>query len=114
MIQKIKELYQRGKEWVLEQVLWAERYMKGKPGAEKKAAVVKKLDDMITLPVYLEWLDDMVLPWLVDMACNMLNDMYGHRWPETGWNEEHITEAAAIMPDPETGGDGQNAGAEEN
>ena len=63
------------KKWAIEQVLWAETNLKGKTGAEKKAAVVKKLDDLIKLPIYLEWVDDMVISWLVDQACEKLNAM---------------------------------------
>lgn len=68
---KINEI----KKWVIEQVLWAETSLKGKSGTEKKAAVVKKLDDLIKLPYYLEWVDDMVISWLVDQACDKLNYM---------------------------------------
>ena len=68
---KIEEI----KKWVIEQVLWAEKNLKGKTGAEKKAVVVKKIDDLIVLPFYLEWLDDIVIGYLVDMACNMFNSI---------------------------------------
>ena len=115
MIERIKAYIQHIKAWVLKEVVWGEQELKGKTGAEKKAIVVKRLDDLIILPVWLEWVDDMALPWLVDMTCNMLNDMYGHVWPEAAG---HDTEAkAAMLPDPDVnvnGGDGQNAGAEEN
>ena len=63
---KINEI----KRWVIDQVLWAEDNLRGKSGAEKKEAVVKKLDDLIVLPIYLEWVDD-----LVDQACDRLNAM---------------------------------------
>ncbi len=58
---------------VIEQVAWAERELKGKTGSEKKAAVVKKLDDLIKLPAYLEWVDDILIGYLVDKACDMFN-----------------------------------------
>ena len=58
---------------VIEQVAWAERELKGKTGPEKKAAVVKKLDDIIKLPAYLEWIDDILISYLVDKACDMFN-----------------------------------------
>ena len=58
---------------VIEQVAWAERELKGKTGPEKKAAVVKKLDDLIKLPAYLEWVDDILIGYLVDKACYMFN-----------------------------------------
>ena len=68
---KINEI----KRWVIDQVLWAEDNLRGKSGAEKKEAVVKKLDDLIVLPIYLEWVDDMVISYLVDQACDRLNAM---------------------------------------
>ena len=60
---------------VIEQVVWAERELRGKSGAEKKAIVVKKLDDLIVLPAALEWVDDILISYLVDMACNMFNSI---------------------------------------
>ena len=60
---------------VIEQIVWAERELRGKTGAEKKAIVVKKIDDLIVLPAALEWLDDIVIGYLVDMACNMFNSI---------------------------------------
>ena len=60
---------------VIEQVVWAERELRGKTGAEKKAIVVKKLDDLIVLPTALEWVDDILINYLVDLACNMFNSI---------------------------------------
>ena len=60
---------------VIEQVVWAERELRGKSGAEKKAIVVKKLDDLIVLPAALEWVDDILINHLVDLACNMFNSI---------------------------------------
>ena len=60
---------------VIEQVVWAERELRGKTGAEKKAIVVKKLDDLIVLPAALEWVDDILISYLVDLACNMFNSI---------------------------------------
>ena len=60
---------------VIEQVVWAERELRGKSGAEKKAIVVKKLDDLIVLPAALEWVDDILISYLVDCACNMFNSI---------------------------------------
>ncbi len=75
------------KQWVVEQVLWAENNLKDKTGAEKKAAIVKKLDDMITLPAYLEWADDAVISWLVDQACDKLNGMTAHSFGDVELND---------------------------
>ena len=60
---------------VIEQVVWAERELRGKTGAEKKAIVVKKIDDLIVLPAALEWVDDILISYLVDLACNMFNSI---------------------------------------
>ena len=60
---------------VIEQVVWAERELRGKSGTEKKAIVVKKIDDLIVLPAALEWVDDILINHLVDLACNMFNSI---------------------------------------
>lgn len=60
---------------VIEQVVWAERELSGKSGAEKKAIVVKKIDDLFVLPAALEWVDDFLIGYLVDLACNMFNSI---------------------------------------
>ncbi len=60
---------------VIEQVVWAERELRGKSGAEKKAIVVKKIDDLIVLPAALEWVDDILISYLVDCACSMFNSI---------------------------------------
>ena len=64
-MEKLKQI----KKWAIEQVLWAEKELRGKTGAEKRAAVVAKLDDMIKLPSRLEWVDDIILGIIVDNAC---------------------------------------------
>lgn len=74
MFSKINEI----KAWAIEQVLWAEKNLQGKSGAEKKAAVVKKLDDLIVLPSYLEWIDDIIIGKLVDIVCEKLNVFSEH------------------------------------
>ena len=66
------------KTWVIEQVLWAEKNLKGKSGAEKKAVVMQKLDELIKLPFYLEWVDDIVISYLIDATCLKLNNMTQH------------------------------------
>ena len=48
--------------------------------AEKKKAAVAYLDAWIKLPVYMEWVDDMVLGWMVDSAVAALNKKYGQEW----------------------------------
>ena len=76
------------KTWTFEQVLWAENNLKGKSGAEKKAAVVKRLDDLIVLPFYLEWMDDKIIAWLVDVVCDKLNKMTDHKFVDTAITDE--------------------------
>lgn len=47
---------------------------------EKRKAAVAYLDGMIKLPVYLEWMDDMILGYIVDMTVRALNRKYGKTW----------------------------------
>ena len=82
------------KAWVIEQVLWAEKNLKGKSGAEKKAAVVQKLDELIKLPFYLEWVDDMIISYLVDSVCSKLNEITQHDFSELTLNESQEMELA--------------------
>ena len=74
--------------WVVEQVLWAEHTLTGLNGKGKRDAVVKKLDDMIRLPVYLEPLDGPIIGFFVDMAVEKLNGAFGH-----SFGVEPITQA---------------------
>ena len=88
-MEKLKQI----KKWAIEQVLWAEKELRGKTGAEKRAAVVAKLDDMIKLPNRLEWVDDIILGIIVDSACKVLNDFAGHKFENivlTGKQEEDL------------------------
>ena len=68
------------KRTIVDQVIWAEKELVDKSGSEKKAAVIKKLDDLIKLPASLEWVDDMVLSYLVDQACEKLNTLTAHNF----------------------------------
>jgi len=88
-MEKLKQI----KKWAIEQVLWAEKELRGKTGAEKRVAVVAKLDDMIKLPNRLEWVDDIILGIIVDNACKALNDFAGHKFGNivlTGKQEEDL------------------------
>lgn len=96
-------MWEGAKKWVIEQVLWAEKNLKGKNGAEKKKAVIKKLDDMITLPSYLEWVDDAVLSCLVDSVCNKLNLLTGHDFEALELSDKQEQEIASEIEDPKTG-----------
>jgi len=46
----------------------------------KKEALVQFLDDVIELPVVLEWFDDDVFEHLIDKAVEYLNSQEGHDW----------------------------------
>ena len=94
-------MFEQIKIWTIEQVLWAEKNLKGKSGAEKKAAVVKQLDDMITLPSYLEWIDDILLSWFVDKVCDKLNSITGHNFGDLILSESRERELAEEIADPE-------------
>ena len=93
-------MFEEMKKFAIEQVLWAEKNLKGKSGAEKKKAVVEKLDEMITLPSYLEWVDDIIIGKLVDMACDKLNLFAGHNFGEIELTEEQEQEIANEIEDP--------------
>ena len=95
-------MFEQIKMWAVEQVMWAEKNLKGKTGAEKRKAVIKKLDDMIVLPSYLEWVDDIIIGKLVDMVCDKLNDFAGHDFGEIELTETQERDIADEIPDPET------------
>ena len=97
MLEKITQL----KEWTLEQVLWAEKNLRGKSGADKKAAVIKKLDDLIVLPFYLEWMDDIVISWLVDTVCEKLNFITNHDFKDLELTKEQEQDFAEKLETPE-------------
>ena len=96
-------MFEQIKMWAVEQVMWAEKNLKGKSGEEKKAAVIKKLDDMIPLPSYLEWGDDIIIGKLVDMACEKLNTFAGHDFGSVTLTEQQEQKIADEIADPETG-----------
>ena len=79
---KIQEI----KNFVIEQVIWAENNLYEKSGKDKKAAVIKKLDELIKLPTYLEWIDDIVISYLVDQACEKLNALTAHSFKDIEFN----------------------------
>ena len=95
-------MFEQIKMWAVEQVMWAEKNLKGKNGAEKRKAVIEKLDDMIVLPSYLEWVDDIIIGKLVDMVCDKLNDFAGHDFGEIELTETQERDIADELPDPET------------
>ena len=92
MLEKIKL-------WIVEQVLWAEHTMTGLNGKEKRDAVVKKLDDMIKLPSFLEAFDGPIIGFFVDLAVAKLNSTFGHSFgvePITQMQEIELAEGIEI------------------
>ena len=87
------------KTFVIEKVLWAEKNLKGKTGAEKKQAVIKAIDDLITLPTYLEWADDIVIAWFVDKVCEKLNAMTNHSFANLNLTPKEEQAIANEIPD---------------
>ena len=55
--------------WALQIILEAERRVPGQTGAEKKAYVVKTLDELIRLPWWLEPVDSAIFGALIDLIC---------------------------------------------
>ena len=88
-------MFNKLKSWVVEQVLWAEANMKGKSGAEKRQAVVDKLDALIPLPWFMEWMDGPLISWLVDKACTVFNKENGHDWVDKVQDTPEIVQAIA-------------------
>lgn len=66
--------------WALQIILEAENRIPGQTGAEKKAYVVKTLDELIRLPLWLEPVDSVIFGALIDLICDKLNAKYGHIW----------------------------------
>ena len=107
MLDSIKGKLTNIKEWVVEQVLWAEHSLIGKPGKDKKAAVVAKVDEMIKLPIWLEWADGPIISILVDKACDLLNKKEGHDWKNVNETDKNVvSQLAGMLPDPMNKGKG--------
>ena len=94
-------MWEKIKKSVIEQVMWAEKNLKGKNGAEKRKAVVSKLDELIKLPSSLEWVDDGILGWLVDRVCDQLNELTRHNFGGIELSESQERDIADEIPDPE-------------
>ena len=62
----------------LQMIVAAETTLPGSTGAEKRAYVVQRLDDMLPLPWYLEALDGPAIGVLVDVICSKLNLLTDH------------------------------------
>jgi hypothetical protein len=89
------------KERAIELVQWAEKALAGRTGAEKRAAVVAKLAEIIDIPFVPDWIEGMFEPilygWAVDKACNCLNILTGHAIAAAELTPEQITRAAGLI-----------------
>ena len=93
-------MFEEIKKFAIEQVLWAEKNLKGTSGGDKRTAVIKKLDDIIKLPPYLEWIDDIIIGAMVDKACAKLNEYAGHDFGNAELSQEQENELANEIEDP--------------
>ena len=89
-------MWEKVKKWVVDGVEWAEREMRGKTGAEKREAVVNKVDALIPLPWFLEWLDGLVIAWLVDKVCEKMNWLTDHKFTGNELSEEQSGKLAEV------------------
>ena len=64
----------------LKLIIKAEASLEGETGEEKRAYVVKQLDEAVELPWYLEPFDAGVFELIVDAVCDKLNLLCGHDW----------------------------------
>lgn len=85
--------------WVLQIVLEAENRIPGETGEEKRAYVVKALDELIRLPLWLEPFDGVIFSALIDLVCKRLNAKYGHIWGYIGSKDVIPVISAAVQPD---------------
>lgn len=100
MLSKMWKCFKQAKSWVIEQVLWAEKDLKGKTGPEKRKAVIERLDKLIVLPWYLEWFDDALIGWLVDNVCEELNWMSDHDFGGVELTKEETETLVAALTEP--------------
>ena len=67
---------------VVDLVAEAESRIPGETGADKKAYVIGRLDDLAHLPWFLEPFDNAIFEVLIDTACRLLNNWFGHEWQD--------------------------------
>ena len=96
----LKDKLSQVKQWVIQQVIWAEKELKDKDGAERKAAVVRKIDDMLILPWWAEWADEYVIGYLVDLVCEQLNMFTGRDIAILEGSEEQTEKLLVVMDAP--------------
>ena len=94
------------KKLVIENVIWAERELKGRTGAEKKEIVIRKVMDTLSsmLPWYVRWGKELVAPLLLgrltDLAARALNFMTGWNFGDVELTELQIAELACALDAP--------------
>lgn len=97
MFRNIIEKYKAIKAKVVEVVLFVEKEFSGKTGPEKKAAAVKLIDDFIKLPAYLEWVDNIVIGWLIDLAVEKCNWARNFKFDAESVPEIDVDKVAASL-----------------
>ena len=80
---------------VMELVAQAEEKIPGESGAAKKEYVIGKLDDLITLPWFLEPFDNAIFEVLIDAGVRLLNKWFGHNWAKMQASD--LVQAAAKL-----------------
>ena len=90
MWSRVKEYLEKLKALAAEYAIWAERELKGKSGAEKRAAVVRKVSSLIPAPWYLAPIKDWLIGRAVDFAVERLN------WG-SGWNFADTQDVATAV-----------------
>jgi hypothetical protein len=94
-------MWKKIKELAIELAQWAEKELKGKTGAEKRAAVVGKMCAVIDIPFIPDWLEGMFEPilygWIVDNVCNFLNILTEHDIAGVELTPEQIAKVAELI-----------------
>ena len=73
---------------------------------EEYFALVKKLDDMIKLPSFLEPFDGQIIGFFVDLAVAKLNNAFGHSFGVEPITQTQESEIANSIEIPSTMADG--------
>jgi hypothetical protein len=55
--------------------------------SQKLDVVVEAIDDMIKLPFYFEWADQIVIKYIISTIVTQYNKNYGHSWLESVVNK---------------------------
>jgi hypothetical protein len=94
-------MWRKIKETAFELVQWAEKELAGKTGKEKRAAVVRKMCELLNVPYVPEWLEGMFEPilyaWIVDRVCNVMNILTNHDMASVTLTPEQVTKAAGLI-----------------